>query len=77
MRHDADLVDGPLYDYLGHFAQKQYLCMGHNDIDATGKIDNADDQNSYVTNTEQGVAPGSSATAVGQFASFSGMGNPL
>lgn len=77
MKHEADMVDGPLYDYLGHFAQNKYLCMGHNDIDQTGKINNADDQNSYVGATEQGVAPGSSASQVGQFASFSGAGNPL
>ena len=79
MREDAELVsaDDPLYRYLGHFAQYRFLCQGHNDLDATGKINNADDQNNYVTQTEQGVAPGSSASQVGQFASFSGSGNPL
>lgn len=25
-------VSGPLYGYLGHFAQPKYLDMGHNDI---------------------------------------------
>lgn len=77
MRHDADLVKGPEYSYLGHFAKREWLCLGHNDIDATGKMNNADDQNTYVQNTEQGVAPGAGASAVGQFASLSGGGNPL
>ena len=77
MRHDADLVTGSEYDYLGHFKNQKWLCLGHNDIDAGGKINNADDQNSYVQSTESGVAPGSSASQVGQFASFSGAGQPL
>lgn len=77
MKHEADLVSGPLYSYLGHFRQQKWLCLGHNDIDEGGKIDNADDQNNYVSSTEEGVAPGSSGGAVGQFASFSGSGNPL
>lgn len=77
MMHCADMVKGPLYAYLGHFAQRAFLCQGHNDIDATGKINNADDQNSYVGSTETGVAPGASASQVGQFASISGEGNPL
>lgn len=70
-------LSGPLYSYLGHFAKPCFMCQGHNDLDATGKINNADDQNSYVGATEQGVAPGSSASAVGQFASISASGNPL
>lgn len=79
MREIAERVsrEDPLYSYLGHFAEPRYMCQGHNDIDATGKMNNADDQNAYVGNTEQGVAPGSSAAAVGQFASISGSGNPL
>ena len=77
MRHEADMVTGPGYAYLGHFANRKWLMLGHNDIDATGKINDADNQNSYVGATEQGVAPGSSASQVGQFASISGLGNPL
>jgi hypothetical protein len=77
VRHDADLVSGPGYGYLGHFAKREWLCLGHNDIDSSGKINNADDQNNYVQSTEAGVAPGASASQVGQFASFSGAGNPL
>lgn len=77
MMHCADMVKGPLYAYLGHFSQRQYLCQGHNDIDATGKVNDADNQNSYVGATEAGVAPGASGGAVGQFASVSGAGNPL
>ena len=78
MMHVADrLATGSEHEYLGHFRQQKFARMGHNDIDATGKINNANDQNSYVGATEQGVAPGSSAAAVGQFASLSGSGNPL
>lgn len=77
IRQIGNELRGPLYAYLGHFAKPCFACMGHNDIDATGKINNANDQNSYVGATEQGVAPGSSAAAVGQFASLSGSGNPL
>lgn len=77
IRQLGNELRGPLFGYLGHFAQPRFACMGHNDIDQTGKINNADDQNSYVGSTEQGVAPGASGSAVGQFASISGMGNPL
>lgn len=28
---DAELVRGPLYDYLGHFRNPKYLKQGHND----------------------------------------------
>lgn len=73
----ADSVKGDGYGYLGHFRQPKYLNAGHNDVDMTGKINDADGQNQYVTSTEQGVAPGSSASSVGQFASISGAGNPL
>lgn len=78
MIHVADrLGSGSEHAYLGHFRQQKYARMGHNDIDVTGKLNNADDQNSYVGGTEQGVAPGSSGSAVGQFAAISGAGNPL
>lgn len=77
MWHEADLVSGPEYAYLGHFAKREFLCMGHNDIDATGKTNNADDQNNYVQSTEEGVAPGANSAALGQFAAQSAGGNPL
>lgn len=79
IKHVGDRLQasGEPHEYLGHFRQQKFARAGHNDLDATGKINNADDQNSYVGNTEQGVAPGSSASSVGQFASISGEGNPL
>lgn len=30
VKHEAEMVKGPMYDYLGHFAQPQYLREGHN-----------------------------------------------
>lgn len=79
MKHMSDrLAMGSEHEYLGHFRQQKYAREGHNDIDQwTGKINGANDQNNYVGATEQGVAPGSSGSAVGQFASISGAGNPL
>jgi hypothetical protein len=32
VKHEADLVSGPLYDYLGHFRQRRFLEQGHNDV---------------------------------------------
>jgi hypothetical protein len=73
MRHEADLVTGPLYGYLGHFSQRCFLCAGHNDLDASGKQNSADDQNSFVEQNASANAPG----AVGAYTSTSALGNPL
>lgn len=33
MKHVADMVGGPGFKYLGHFAKKANLVRGHNDVD--------------------------------------------
>ena len=73
MRHDAELVSGPLYSYLGHFAQRRFLEAGHNDIDASGKQNSADDMNTFVEQNAAENAPGAS----GVYTATSVTGNAL
>lgn len=55
MRHDAELVEGSLYNYLGHFAQDHFLRRGHNDAGA------------FVTSSEgEGLAWNSDAVSYGE-----------
>lgn len=58
MVHVADRVGGPLYAYLGHFAQRRFLVAGHNDIDTSGKQNDADDMNTFVEQNAAQNAPG-------------------
>jgi hypothetical protein len=58
MMNEADRVVGSLYSYLGHFAQRRFLIAGHNDIDAAGKENDADDMNTFVEQNAAENAPG-------------------
>jgi hypothetical protein len=63
MKTVADQIAGePGYGYLGHFAQRRWLELGHNDIDASGKQNSADDMNSFVEQNTAQNAPGVAGT---------------
>jgi len=66
------MLSGPT-GYLGHFAQRRWLVQGHNDVDASGKQNTADDQNSFVEQNAAANAPG----AMGAYTAVSPAGNPL
>jgi hypothetical protein len=72
--HDADCCSGPLYAYLGHFAQRANLVRGHNTMSPqTGKMDDASDMNNFVEQNAAQNAPGAS----GIYTATSSAGNPL
>lgn len=73
MKHVADMVTGPGYGYLGHFSKRQWLMLGHNDVDEAGKTNDADDINSFVEQNGAQNAPG----VAGLYTARSGSGNPL
>ena len=73
IKHVADMCQGPEYDYLGHWGQRQWLCQGHNDVDASGKQNNADDMNQFAEQNGAANAPGMQ----GLYTMPSPFGNPL
>lgn len=48
--HVAEMCIGPLYSYLGHFADEDFLKDGHNTDDATS-------MDKFYEQMYQGVAP--------------------
>jgi hypothetical protein len=67
IKHEADLVKGSLYSYLGHWGQEKYLMQGHNDVDVdpeTGDIIQMGNQGkSYAEDEQQGPQNGPMADA--------------
>jgi hypothetical protein len=65
---------GPMYRYLGHFANPKFLAAGHNTVSTfTGKQDDASDMNSFVEQNAAQNAPGAKST----YTATSLTGNPL